>query len=38
MQKAIVTVYALINLVNKWRTHLLKDNNLDRITESHHDW
>jgi hypothetical protein len=37
LQKAVVIPYALINSVNKYRTHLLKDNQLDRITESHHD-
>jgi hypothetical protein len=37
LQKAVVISYALINLVNKYRTHLLKDNKLDRIMESHHD-
>jgi hypothetical protein len=37
LQKAVVISYALINLVNKYRTHLLKDNQLDRITESHRD-
>jgi hypothetical protein len=37
LQKAVVIPYALINLVNKYRTHLLEDNKLDRITESHRD-
>jgi hypothetical protein len=37
LQKAVVISYALINLANKYRTHLLKDNQLDRITESHRD-
>jgi hypothetical protein len=37
LQKAVVIPYALINIVNKYRTHLLKDNKLDRITESHRD-
>jgi hypothetical protein len=37
LQKAVVIPYALINLVNKYHTHLLEDNKLDRIIESHHD-
>jgi hypothetical protein len=37
LQKAVVIPYALINSVNKYRSHLLKDNQLDRITESHRD-
>jgi hypothetical protein len=37
LQKAVVISYALINLVNKYRTHLLEDTKLDRIRESHHD-
>ena len=30
-------IYALTNLVNKYRTHLLTDTDPDRITESHRD-
>jgi hypothetical protein len=37
LQKAVVIPYALINSVNKYRSHLLKDNQLDRITEFHRD-
>jgi hypothetical protein len=37
LQKAVVIPYALINPVNKHRTHLHKDNKLDHITESHRD-
>jgi hypothetical protein len=37
LQKAVVIPYALINLVNKYHTHVLKDNKLNRITESHRD-
>jgi hypothetical protein len=37
LQKAVVIPYALINLVNKYRTHLLEDNKLDHIMESHRD-
>jgi hypothetical protein len=37
LQKAVVIPYALINPVIKYHTHLLKDNKLDRIIESHRD-
>jgi hypothetical protein len=37
LQKAMVIPYALINLVNKYHTHLLEDNKLDRIMEFHCD-
>jgi hypothetical protein len=37
LQKAVVTPYALINPVNKYGTHLHKDNKLDHIMESHRD-
>jgi hypothetical protein len=37
LQKAVVIPYALINSINKYRTHLLKDNKPDHITESHRD-
>jgi hypothetical protein len=33
MQKAVVIVYTLINLVNKITTHLLSGNNLDCIMD-----
>jgi hypothetical protein len=35
LQRAVVIPYALINAVNKYHSHLLEDNKLDRITESH---
>jgi hypothetical protein len=37
MQQIVVNNYALSILVTRWQTHLRKDNDLDRITESHHD-
>jgi hypothetical protein len=37
LQKIVVNNYALSILVIRYQTHLLKDNDLDRITESHHD-
>jgi hypothetical protein len=37
LQKTVVNNYALSILVIRYQTHLLKDNNLDRITESHRD-